>query len=142
MDFVYIAGPALASFLFAFLAANTNPKENPVIRNMFFFASILALVVMLGQAQKVALAGELAPDTDISVFAYNETGSLMNITTTTLNLTRNSPLVVADFDSTWILTGVVIQLVFYLSLILLLWNMLSWLAGAVLSGRQSRESEE
>lgn len=111
MDFIYVAGPALVSFLFAFFAATTNQAKHPMLRLMYTGFSLAALLVFTDMAMLAATYGELVVDTQITNYAYNATGTLVN-STTTLNYTHTSPISTANFDNLWLVVSYAIWLFF------------------------------
>lgn len=129
MDFVYFVGPALTTFLFAYLALGTDPQKRPIMRLMFLLCSLCALLVFNNTAQIAALYGETVPDTTITTYNYAECGpicttnnTLMNTTAVT-NYTHISPMVSSNYDNLWLIVIAVVWMIGIYLFVMLLGNL-------------------
>jgi hypothetical protein len=127
MDFIYVAAPALMTFLFAFLAVN---KEKGILRDLFFFLSLLSLIVFVRVAQTAAVYGEVMPDTILTNYSFNATGTLVN-SSAVANYTHVSPVSDTDYDYVWLIVSAMVYLVGFLSLLNLLVAMFNGLMATV-----------
>jgi hypothetical protein len=131
MDFVYVAGPALASFMFAFFSVNTDPDRHPILRLLFMLASLSSLIVFLEVAQVAALYGETIPATELTSYTYNATGTLTN-SSTAYTFTNVSPMVDTNYSNVWLILSATVWLVFAYVMLQLWLNALSWASEAIM----------
>ena len=109
MDFVYVAGPALVAFLFAFFAATTDRKK-PLLKLMYTGFSLAAMLVFVNMAQTASIYGEVIPSVETTAYTFVN-GTLVN-STTTIAYTTESPLDAGDYDMLWLVVSYAIWLFF------------------------------
>lgn len=110
MDIIYVAGPTALTFLFGYLAMNTDGEKHPVLRLMFLFSALAGLLILLNVAQIVSLYGDVVVDTQTTNYTYN--GTTLVSSTTAANYTHTSPLVSTNYDMIWLIISTVVWLLF------------------------------
>jgi len=112
MDFLYIAGPGLVAMIFAAFALGTDPKR-PILRNMFFLATLAALLIVMDMSVTAVKAG----DWFVCSSYFNASS---NVTTNTL--CQKSPALPNSLDNIYIVMIAVVWLTFIYVILQLLAN--------------------
>lgn len=126
MELIYSLAPLVASIVFGAFAITTDPERHQALRLLFLMSCFSALLVFMNVTQQVALYGETILEAQNVTYQYNETGVLMN-TTTTFNYTHISPLVSANYDMIWLVVSVAIWLIFFHIIISLIGFVFEWI---------------
>jgi len=123
MDAVYFAGFGLVAIIFSAFAITTDAKRHPILRNMFFLATLATLFLVANISVKVAQTGDWFVDTT----TYNATTGFTQFT----YIQKAPSFNAADLDNIFLVLSAVIVLVFGYTLIQFLLNALDMFSKAL-----------
>jgi len=131
MDIIYIAGFAITALLFGAFAMTTDPKKHPLLRNMFFLATLATLFLVVNISVQTAKTGDWVVNTT----TFNATSN-----TTAYAYIQKAPSVnAADLDNVFLVLTAVLLLTFGYILIQFLLNALDMVSRAM--GWRQKEEE-
>lgn len=132
MDMIFIAGFVAAATIFGAFAITTDPKRHPILRNMFFLATIATLFLVVNVSVQTAKTGD---------WVVNSTTLNATTNTTTYNYIQKAPSVnPADLDNVFLILSAVMLIVFGYTIIQFLLNALDMISRA-LGWRQTEDDE-
>lgn len=128
MDFIFIAGPAITTLIFAAFAITTDPQRHPILRNMFFLASLVSVLLLVNISIQTFKAGDWILDNEVFDVATN---------TTTMSYIEMPSTVStsADLDNIYLVLGTVIWLTFAYVCLQMLLHALEWMMSSIKSWR-------